>query len=626
MALAATVSACIAADPGLAAQFGGRKPPQFVHVSVAAPKSAAAGGTFTLTVSVTVDKPYHIQGNPAKQDYIPTVVTVGPVAGVKATQVVYPKPVVVQAGGDRLPVYEGTVAVKVRIAVAGSVKPGALAVPVQVSYQGCNDKVCYPPNKIKAQASVRVSAKKRAKTGSADTGYLILAQAGGAGNPPTEKGGSGIETSDVVSIPGFRGSKITQFLAPKPFLDWFHKGGSQAGQANRVTELLTRGGAGNLAIALCLIFALGLALNLTPCVYPIIPITIGYFGRQAAQGARTGALSLCYALGIASMYTTLGLLAATVGRAFGSQLSNPYVLVGFSLVMFALGLSNFDRRNGQPIWEIRLPTSLTSQAKSRAGYLGAFLMGLMVGMVAAPCIGPVVVALIQFIGSTGSVALGAVTFFCLGMGLATPYLVLGFGLIRALPRSGGWMVSARHIFGLLLFGMAIYYLQGLVGAFAYLVLFNGYAMCAGIYLLFLDRAAASSRSFRIFQQTVGVVVVGLGIFGIAFRGAPPKAPAGSSTDVAFVSPASFADFQSRLEKAHAERKDVLIDFSAAWCAECHELDRETFHNADVAKAIGQSTALRVDLTDFDSNGAEPYRTRFGIVGLPTVVHLVPTAR
>ena len=591
--------------------------PKFLKASASAPTTVTPGKPFTVTVTVTIDKPYHIQANKTKPEYIPTVLEIGPVKGFKVGAVAYPKSVQARVGSETLAVYEGKVVLKATMTAEGSVKPGKVTLPFTLKYQGCNETSCFPPSKATGQATVTVGVKKTAALGE----RLILAQA--PETPPTPKPETRV-TGQAVSVEGFTGSKITQFIEPEPFVAWLQTGESQAGKADVVTDLLTKGGAGNFAGALGLIYLLGLALNLTPCVYPLIPITIGYFGRQAASGAKTGGLSVCYALGMALMYTTLGLFAALLGKGFGAQLQNPIVLIFFSAIMFALALSNFDRKDGRPIWELQLPSSLTSKAKSRTGYAGAILMGLMVGLVAAPCIGPVVVALIQVVGSTQNVPLGIVTFFTLGIGLATPYLLLGFGLIKALPRAGEWMIAVKHIFGILLFGMSLYYLRDLVGPSLYRILFTLFCLASGIYLLFLDKAGQSAVKFQRFKQIAGVFSIALGIWFFVPKGEAPKAAlAGELTEIKFETPKDHAALEALLERARAEKKPVLIDFWATWCAACKELEEKTFKDAAVARAAKDHIALRFQLQEFDSDFARPFVQKFGIVGLPTVVHLVP---
>lgn len=610
-AIAVTALMAAALASPASAQFS---PPQFVHVSAVAPKSVAPGSAFTVTVQVKIDSPYHIQANPTKPGYVATEVTLGPGTGVKLTHVAYPPGKNVTLAGDLLPVYEGAVAIKASMLAAKGLRPGRLALSITVRLQGCNQSTCYPPTKVSTQAVTNVAGHPPARHADARNGYLIFVQSTG------QAGTSGTGSSgDALSVSGFTGTKITQFLPPKDFLSWLKHGDNQEGLAGRVKLLLGAGGATNFVGALGIIYLLGLALNLTPCVYPLIPITIGYFGRQAASGARTGLLSLSYAFGMAAMYSILGIVAALLGSVFGSQLNSPYVLVGFAILMFVLGLSMFDRPDGSPIWELQLPASLRGQAQSRAGYAGAMLMGLMVGIVAAPCIGPIVVALIQVVSATRSVPLGLVTFFTLGVGLATPYLLLGFGLIKALPRAGEWMVAVKHVFGLLLFCMAVYYLQGVLPAGVFRYLFPAVIAASGLYLLAFDRSGRQAAKFDMVKRAIGAAALAAAILILV-----PHESA-SAAEIRFASPKDYTGLQGALQQAKAQGRDVLIDFSASWCAECKELDQKTFHDPEVVKQTANYVTLRFQLEDFDSDYVKPFRQTFGIVGLPTVVHLVPSS-
>ncbi len=610
--------AAVAICPQFAgAQFASKK---ILSASASASGPVVPGKSFSVVISVSIDAPYHIQANKPKEGFIPTVVTIGAVSGLKVTSIAYPKPVTAKIGSDSLPVYEGNIQIKVALSSSKILKHGKINLPYTLKYQGCNANSCFPPGSVKGQVFLTVNPAVSKHASSRIDGSLILVQS--VNTPQT-----GTENSAAISVPGFNATKITQFMEPKPFVEWLKKGGSQAGKADVVSDLLTRGGAGNFSVALGLIYLLGLALNLTPCVYPLIPITIGYFGRQAASGAKTGALSCFYALGMALMYSVLGVISALFGKVFGAQLQNPVVLIIFAIIMFALGLSNFDRPDGRPIWELQLPQSLTSQAKSRAGYLGALLMGLMVGLVAAPCIGPVVVALIQVVGAKQNVLLGLVTFFTLGIGLATPYLLMGFGLIKALPRAGEWMIAVKHIFGLLLFGMGIYYLRDLLGPVPYHRTLTIFVIGAGIYLSFFDKAGKSAVKFQLFKRIVGAAAILVGFMLLAQRTTPPQtASISNGKTVVFQTPKDYAELQKILTQAKLDKKEVLIDFWATWCAACKELEEKTFHDPEVAKASSSMVVLRLQLQLDEANAThdKPFVDTFGIVGLPTVVHLVPS--
>ena len=165
---------------------------------------------------------------------------------------------------------------------------------------------------------------------------------------------------------------------------------------------------------------------------------------------------------MALTYSTLGLIASLSGGIFGAALQSPYVLIGLALLMVALALSMFG------VYEFKMPESLnrfaTKSTDSTSGLLGALVMGLTMGIVAAPCIGPFVVALLTFATQTTPV-FAFTMFFVLALGLGLPYLILGTfsGKIKSLPRSGMWMVTVRKVFGVVLIGMALYFLMPLLG-------------------------------------------------------------------------------------------------------------------------------------------------------------------
>jgi thiol:disulfide interchange protein DsbD len=216
------------------------------------------------------------------------------------------------------------------------------------------------------------------------------------------------------------------------------------------------------AVALLVVFLGGLALNLTPCVYPMITITVSYFGGAGEQRSlgRAFLSALVYCAGIVLTYSTLGLVAALTGSLFGSLLQSPVVLVGIALLLVALALSLFG------LYEIQPPQALLQRAtglSSKAGFIGVFFLGAMMGIIAAPCLAPFVVALLAFVGQTGNPWIGWWLFFVFACGLGVPYLVLGTfsGLLTRLPKSGTWMVWVKRVFGVGLVGVAFWLVQPL---------------------------------------------------------------------------------------------------------------------------------------------------------------------
>jgi len=397
---------------------------------------------------------------------------------------------------------------------------------------------------------------------------------------------------------------VGALVAALPFLLRLGVGGadlsSQLGLSHGV-------GPGTFAI----LYLAGLLTSLTPCVYPLIPITVGIFGaRKAESKMRAAALSGSYVAGIAVTYSSLGLAAALSGRFFGESLSSPRISVLLALLLFALAASMFGA------FEIDLPQGLKQRLSSvrGAGFAPAFLMGLVAGVIAAPCTGPVLAGVLAFVATTRSIALGFWMLFTYALGLGTLFFVLGVTSTK-LPRSGAWMEVVKSGLGVALVAVgASMMLPFLPHAPALSVGKSVLLAVGGLAAFAAVLAGALSLSFHAdarerFSKGAGLaLLLGAVAFRLGWLGAP-----------AVPQIRWFHSEADALAAARSSGKPLLVDFFADWCAACKELDAHTFSDPDVQQAVADGfIPLKVDATQ-STDEIDRLTDKYGVPGLPTVL-------
>jgi thiol:disulfide interchange protein DsbD len=372
-----------------------------------------------------------------------------------------------------------------------------------------------------------------------------------------------------------------------------------------------------MASAFLFAFTAGLLTALTPCVYPMVPITISIFGGKGVPRARALLLATLYVAGIAVMFGTLGTVFALVGKAFGSFLANPWVIVPLALFFALMAASMFGA------FELGLPAGLQHRLNRVGGRSvgGAFLMGLVGGLIAAPCTGPPLAGILAFVATTRNAFTGFFLLATYAIGIGVPFWAIA-GFSMRLPKSGAWMEAVKSVFGIALLVAALYYLKNVVPPLAHFtgrtltfLAVAGVLVLAGIaigavHLTFHDAWKVSLR------KGTGVAMAVIGLFAITNFVLTPKV--------------ELAWLRVEPEAAQIARdngRPLVVDFMADWCLPCKEMDVQVFSHPDVVNELAAFTLLRVDLTrEDDDPSLAAVKTKYGVNTLPAVRIVSPQGR
>ena len=377
------------------------------------------------------------------------------------------------------------------------------------------------------------------------------------------------------------------------------------------------------------VFGAGVLTSLTPCVYPMIPIVMGIFGARGENVSRARAVTLAtmYVSGMGLMYAVLGVSVALAWRGFGSILANPWVVWPLVAFYAALAASMFGA------FELNLPSGLQQRLSSVGGkgYGGAFAMGLVGGLTAAPCTGPMLLGILTYVATTGSVAIGSTLLFIYALGMGVLFFAIAIFAI-SLPKSGRWMEWVKSVAGVALLVMGIYFLRPVVPALAevgsasmtFLVIAAAVAVlglvAGGIHLSFHGGLGEKLR------KSAGVALCVVGASGVIFWVLTPKlAPGWRKRCDAEVSAEMqqntrcWTDEQVVLAEAKQAQAPVVMDFGASWCLPCKKYETDVFANPDVHRAISDGyVALKFDVTK-DTEADRAAQEKFKAETLPTVI-------
>lgn len=552
--------------------------------SIVATDGTAAGDKVRVALLVRLPEGLHANSNaPRDPTLIPMTLHVEVPDGITVEEIVWPEPIDLEQEGSPLPlaVFERDFMIGVLFHVRAAVAPGDHAIGASLRYQACDDKMCYIPATVRAEWPLRlVPAGTPVTARHADVFDRIPF---GRGERPPEtavtvvtaapretEGHDPGDTDVFAMLDGFdvRGSPAGGYLGAADFLRFIEN--AEAG----VVETGWFERRGPLTI-LAIVLIGGLALNLTPCVLPLIPINLAIIGAGARAGSRLRGLLLggVYGAAMAVVYGVLGLIVILTASTFGAINASPWFNAGIAVLFVALALAMFDVIT---IDFSRFSSRFQVTEGGRGTFVLAFTMGAVAALLAGACVAPVVIQVVLFSSSlyASGTSLALVLPFLLGVGMAIPWPIAGAGL-AALPKPGPWMVRVKQAIGIFILATAMYY-----GYTAYGIFANRWVDAA---------AVASSVQAKLSEGW-------------------------------------HASLETGLAEAARDGKPVLIDFWATWCKNCLVMDRTTLADPDVTAALADYVKIKVQTENPDQAPASDLLARFGAVGLPHYVILAPRAR
>ncbi len=580
-----------------------------------------AGGVARGDVIVSIPAGWHAYSNPPTGELLlPLEVSLPEDASVTLVKVVYPRGHLKEfplLGPDPMGVYEGEVRIPVELAVAASAA-GEVPITLLVDVQLCDDATCLLPQREEVTFTLLVAEAALPKSGGTVEPPILR----GDGDGAVEPGPAGAEpdegdaTGEPAPGPGAEaGTESPEPVAATPV----SRADEKPVGENEEDDLKNRA----LPLLLITAFLAGIAVNATPCVYPLIPITLSFFSTQAKGNLRAKfSLGIAYALGIALSFGVFGAVMVLVGQGLGSIFQNPWFNVFLVALLTGLALSMFG------LYEIRLPMFLQRQLKGRSGSAGAFIMGSFLGVGAAPCATAVIAALAILVANSQNFPFGIMIFVTIGLGLGLPYIFLAV-LGAQLPKSADWLTSVKRILGMavILLALGLYGKNALSGFNApleiiYGILAASFALGA-LYLLYFDRTYSS----RVIVGMRAVAVIVIVAFGTSFY----QARADLLRDKQFqellgeVNGEVAREIQwetftiETFEQALTEEIPVMVDGTADWCAACQETDHRTFSKPEAVVNMRDVRAFRLDLsTGVDEEYVKETQEFFGILSLPHI--------
>ncbi|UWX58535.1 protein-disulfide reductase DsbD [Chlorobaculum sp. MV4-Y] len=483
------------------------------------------------------------------------------------------------------------------------IKQAAAPFTVSIEYQGCSeDGLCYPP----VTTAFRVDPSK--------PGPLAIATA-----EADDSGSAGLAPAVAPTQP--------ETATPA---DTSEKSGGQNDMS--LAQSTLEGGSWWKISAAFLLF--GLLLSFTPCVLPMVPILSSIIvGEGESTKAKSFLMAVAYCLGMALVYTSLGVAAGLAGEGLAGALQKPWVLVMFSLLLIGLSLSMFD------VYQLQVPASLQNSLSKTSGklkggcFVGVFFMGAISALIVGPCVAAPLAGTLVYISQTKDVVIGGLALFSMAMGMSVPLLLIGLSAGSLLPKAGAWMIGVKYVFGLMLIAVAIWMVTPVLPPQALMVAWGALGILCAVFAGLFGPPAEKLTIGGKFTKALGLVLFIIGVMELAgaasgatnpleplagLRGGSPVAAAnnGETAELAFKRIRSAEDLDRELQASAG--KPVMLDFYADWCVSCKEMEKFTFSDPKVQQALEGVTLLQADVT---ANTADDkaLMKRFNLFGPPGII-------
>ncbi|ALK95384.1 protein-disulfide reductase [Massilia sp. WF1] len=483
----------------------------------------------------------------------------------------------------------------------------AIRIPVQgegpftltATGQGCADKgLCYPPQ----DATIR-----------------LVAGGGGAGQSQPQISLPAAEGGSPFALPGQSLPPAAPAAQPAPSSAPASAPAAAPSELTGIAALLQ---GGRLLAIVPAFILLGLGLAFTPCVLPMVPILSSIIvgeGKQTGRG-RGFVLSLSYSLGMAIVYTLLGVAAGLLGEGLAAALQNPWVLGAFALLIAAMSLSMFG------VFQLQVPAALQTRLADASGrqasgkLAGVFVMGAISALIVGPCVAAPLAGALVYISQTRNVLVGGAALFAMAVGMSIPLLLVGISAGSLLPRAGLWMESVKRFFGVLMLAMALWMVAPVLPGFVQMLLWAALLLGYGFYLL---RSTGKPRHWAGMAFGAALAVLGATqLLGLASGARDPLAPLARFTGEAQAPSLAFTRIKTvaQLDAALAATngKTAMLDFYADWCVSCKEMEKLTFVDPAVRARLANTVLLQVDVTANDADDRAMLK-RFGLFGPPGII-------